>query len=97
MKPQNMDDSNVDLSALAEFHLRIPGILKNWKSEIPPPSDVLEIGPEWRRLRLARDRDAEAETCPEAGNPVTRRCQSGRDPGAVGEIRGSGEVRVEGF
>jgi len=73
---------------------------KNWHSEIPgfrPASDVLEIGPEWRRLRRPRDRDAEAETCPEAGNPVTRRCQSGRSPGAVGEIRGSGEVRVEGF
>jgi hypothetical protein len=44
-----MDDSDVDLSALAEFHLRIPEILKNWKSEIPPPSDVLEIWLECRR------------------------------------------------
>ena len=51
MKPQNMDDSNVDLSALAEFHLRAPEIPKNWNSEIPPRGDVLEIRPEWRRLR----------------------------------------------
>jgi hypothetical protein len=46
-----MDDSDVDLSALAEFHLRTPEILKNWKSEIPPRDDLLEIGPEWRRFR----------------------------------------------
>ena len=31
--------------ALQEFHLRAPEILKNWKSEIPPRDDVLEIGP----------------------------------------------------
>ena len=50
---QFVGDPIIDLCALGEFHLRTPEILKNWNSEIPPRDDLLEIGPEWPRLRLA--------------------------------------------
>ena len=42
---------------------------------------MLEIGPEWRRLRRGGGcRDAEAETGPEAVNLAARRGESGRGP-----------------
>jgi hypothetical protein len=60
-----------------------PEILKNWKSGIPPRSDVLEIGPEWRRLRRSRGLDAEAETARETENLVAWGGEPGRGPARV--------------
>ena len=69
--------------AFTAFHFRAP---KNWHSEIlgfRPASDVLEIGPEWRRLRRDGGRDAGAETGPEAANPAAW----GGEPGGVQRAR----------
>jgi hypothetical protein len=69
--------------AFTAFHFRAP---KNRHSEIPgfrPASDVLEIGPEWRRLR----RDAGAETGPEAANAAAW--------GGLGRRVGPGAARIE--
>ena len=46
---------------------------KNWKSEnlgFRPASDLLEIGPEWRRLRRHGGWDAEAVAARETENLV---------------------------
>ena len=77
-----------------EFHLRGPENPKNWKSEIRPRGDVLEIGPEWRRLGRPRGRDAEAETARETENLGAWGGESSRGParveGGPGSRRGRG-------
>ena len=52
-------------------------------------SDVLEIGPEWRRFCWPRDRDAEAETGPEAVNLAAWGSESGRGPVRAEKIPGA--------
>ena len=58
------------------------------RPEIPPRVDLLEIGPEWRRSRRPRDRDAEAETARETENLGAWGGESGRGPARVGENPG---------
>jgi len=60
-------------------------------------SDLLEIGPEWRRLRWPRGLDAGAETGPEAVNLGAWGGESGRGPARVEKIPGAGEARAAGF
>ena len=77
-----------------------PEILKNWKSEIPPRDDVLEIGPEWRRFRRRGAGDAGTETARETENLGAWGGESGRVPARVegdpGRRRGRGG-RISGF
>jgi hypothetical protein len=74
---------------------------KNGKTEIPgfrPVSDVLEIGPEWRRLR--RDGvfgDAGGETARETENLGSWGGESGRGRCAAREIPGVGRVVRQNF
>jgi hypothetical protein len=75
--------------AFTAFHFRAP---KNWHSEIlgfRPASDVLEIGPEWRRLRRDGGRDAGGETGPEAANPAAWGGESGGVRARVEKITGA--------
>jgi len=59
-----------------------------------PASEVLEIGPEWRRFRRPRDRDAEAETARETENLGAWGGESGRGPArASREIQRAGGGR----
>jgi hypothetical protein len=71
---------------LTGFRFRAPEIPKNWNSEIPPRDDVLEIGPEWPRLRRHGGRDAGRETTRESANLAAWGGDSGRGP-----ARGEGD------
>jgi hypothetical protein len=74
-----------------------PEIRKFENPGFRPARDVLEIGPEWRRLCRHGGWDAEAETGPEAGNLATWGGESGPGLEAVGATGQIFSLRIFGY
>ena len=72
--------------ALTEFHFRDPETPKSENPGFRPASDVLEIGPEWRRLRRDGGWVAEAVAARETENLAVWGGESGRGSARVGKI-----------